>query len=120
MMESKPCARTKVFSISTKPRAAIGTSNKLGKAIWFDEKSGLMTSSKYYFPEGLDEWLVNFNNRHGVDKIQSFCWDYMYNKDGDYYHFDTIDQFENIKQVPGIIGEEIAIDRTSKHALRGI
>lgn len=115
MMETKPCARTKVFSISLKARAAIGTANKLGKAIWFDAKSGLMTSSKYYFSQ-LDEWLMKFNKQHGVDKLESFCWDYKYCKDSDYYNFDMIDELADVKQETGILGKKIVIDHSADHA----
>lgn len=111
MMDTKPCARTKVFSISMKSRAAIATANKMGKAIWFDDQAGVMTSSKFYF-SSLPEWLVTFNARHGADKMQSFCWDYMYDKDSAYYQFDTIDQFKDINQPPSILGHTFTIDRT--------
>lgn len=115
MMANTPCARSKAFSISMKPRAAIGTAGKMGKAIWFDNQSGLMTSSKYYFPE-LPEWLATFNENYGVNKRESFCWNYRYDKDSDYYQFDFIDKYPEIKQAEGMLCQEIAINHTGEHA----
>lgn len=60
IMHSYPQAHNTVWSLSLKSRAAICMAGRLGKAIWFDDKTGHYTSSKAYFKE-LPEWVKAFN-----------------------------------------------------------
>jgi predicted AlkP superfamily pyrophosphatase or phosphodiesterase len=60
MIQKQQHKNYKVFSISGKSRSAIGTANKLGKAIWFDPQTGMFTSSKAYF-DALPTWVQRFN-----------------------------------------------------------
>ncbi len=52
--------KSKAFGISNKDRAAIMLAGKLGRAFWFHEGAGGMTSSTYYGQE-LPGWLTEFN-----------------------------------------------------------
>ena len=46
-----------VYALSLKDRAAVAMASKLGKALWFDEGSGKLTSSKPYFTR-LPKWAA--------------------------------------------------------------
>ena len=85
-MQSQPCAQTKVFSISLKSRAAIGTAgkDKRNKPFWFDTRTGCMTSSKYYC-QTLPDWLVKFNKENNVKSLKMLAWDLLYPEDSEYY-----------------------------------
>lgn len=61
------------YAISLKSRAAIGTANKLGKAIWFDSKTNQFTSSKAYFNR-LPSWLIRFNKQFMNKQIYDYIW----------------------------------------------
>lgn len=74
MLNSEPNSRKQMYAISLKSRAAIGSANKLGKAIWFDEKGGQLTSSKAYYDK-LPEWLVKFNEKENIANLKSVRWD---------------------------------------------
>lgn len=90
-LQSQPCAKTKVFSISLKSRAAIGTvgKDKKNQPFWFDPATGLMTSSKYYF-DALPQWLVKFNKTSNMSKLKTFKWNLLYPADSEYYCFEGI------------------------------
>ena len=64
---------THVVALSFKSRAAIALAGKMGKAIWFDNKSGNFTSSKAYF-DTLPTWLTTFNDEHLVNKLKKEPW----------------------------------------------
>lgn len=64
----------KVIGISNKDRAAIMLAGQLGKAYWFHEGVGGMTSSTYYGTE-LPAWLREFNARKIPDSYFGKSWD---------------------------------------------
>lgn len=73
------------YSFGVKSRAAIATSNKLGKPFWFDTRSGMFTTSTAYMKE-LPAWLVQFNTAHPIPtEIQ---WQHKY-ADAAAYPFGT-------------------------------
>jgi hypothetical protein len=80
MLASSPESPHKEYSLSDKSRAAIMTAGKMGKAVWFDDATGLFTSSKAYFKEELPGWLSNFNTKHNVNKQKFVYWQLMYPK----------------------------------------
>lgn len=49
-----------VISLSAKSRAAIYMGGRMGKAYWFDNQAGRMTTSKYYHDD-LPDWMKRFN-----------------------------------------------------------
>lgn len=63
----------RVFALSGKSRAAIACAGKLGKALWFDTDTGIITSSKAYF-EQMPLWVNNFNRRHKIDSLTKLTW----------------------------------------------
>lgn len=74
------------LAVSLKSHATVNVSGKLGKPIWFDEKSGNFTSSKAYFNE-LPQWLKNFNARNNPLKKSPVQWRLSRNKKDKGYKF---------------------------------
>ncbi len=74
------------YSVSIKSRAAIATAARLGKAFWFDNKTGQFTSSKAYMNE-LPAWLRTFNSEFKSRDITSLIWNLRYQKTDNAYHF---------------------------------
>lgn len=116
MLRSDPCAACKVFSFSHKSRAAIAMANKLGKAFWFDTKSGLITSSKAYFDK-LPDWLVCFNERSGISSLKSLCWKLCHPYKC-VYNFKCADNYEYSKFGKSIMCKQIPIDHSSDEPFR--
>lgn len=75
-MFSTPQQQTKVFAISSAVEPAVLMAGRLGKAFWMDGVTGLFTTSKYYFPEGIPEWVQTFNQSHPVPP--TFVWETVY------------------------------------------
>lgn len=73
MLTEKACEVHKVFSFSSKSRAAVCTAGTLGKAMWLDTKSGLFTSSKAYFDQ-LPQWLTNYNRSLTREQTSRTTW----------------------------------------------
>ena len=65
--------RSKVIGLANKDRAAIMLAGKLGRAYWFHEGVGGLTSSTYYAPE-LPAWVRNFNARLIPDTFWGRAW----------------------------------------------
>ena len=83
------------YSLSYKPRAAIGMSGKTGKPIWFDDKLGIFTTSKAFFPK-LPDWVKEFNNTYKLDyKIENSIWNRMYPKKSNFYNLPDLDFHKN-------------------------
>ncbi|MFH1644155.1 MAG: alkaline phosphatase family protein [bacterium] len=87
---SKPDYPNKSFSLSFKPRSAIGMGGHLSKNIWFDEETGLFTSSKAFFDK-LPEWVNRFNKKKNISKIKEISWKLCYPRKSKYYKFKNID-----------------------------
>jgi predicted AlkP superfamily pyrophosphatase or phosphodiesterase len=92
-LQTQPFSNFAVYSISGKSRSAIGAAGKLGKAVWFDEKTGLFTSSKAYF-DSLPEWLQRFNKENDINQNSSFIWRQMYPQSPRAYNFFNIDNYD--------------------------
>jgi predicted AlkP superfamily pyrophosphatase or phosphodiesterase len=108
-MQSQPCAKTKVFSISLKSRAAILTAGKqrTNQAIWFDAQTGCMTSSTYYGSK-LPEWLEHFNKTSRIKDLTSFKWDLLYPKDSEYYCFNDTQENGVARSYQNIVATKIS------------
>ena len=105
-MQTRPCAKTKVFSISIKSRAAIGMAgkDKKNQPILFDPMTGLMTSSKYYF-DTLPDWVQKFNNTNNIAHSKSLCWNLLYPADSEYYCFDGLTSNGSARYSNTLIGK---------------
>lgn len=65
--------RSKVVAVSNKDRAAIMLAGKLGKAFWYHEGVGGMTSSTFYGAD-LPLWVKSFNARKIPDSFFGKVW----------------------------------------------
>lgn len=105
---AQPYANHCSYSISLKSRSAICTAGKLGKALWFDNQSGRITSSKAYF-DALPQWVNRFNETKKINTLTTITWERAFMK-RDY-------PYRMFSQEPATIplfGKTIAIDRTHK------
>lgn len=108
MLDRQPSNENYVFGISNKSRAAICLANKLGKAIWFDPVAGQFTSSKAYFNK-LPEWLVNFNNTLGINRLESITWAKLCPSTHPAYHLKDATNYTYSKYKKGLIDNPIKI-----------
>ena len=113
MMANQPDTPRSVFSLSLKSRSAICTSNKMGKAIWLDGKTGHFTSSKAYFNQ-LPGWLKHFNQQHNLGSLSKVHWPLMYKRNNPAYDFKNIDNY-SFAQRPSIAGTTVSIDHHDKY-----
>jgi arylsulfatase A-like enzyme len=65
--------RSKVVTIALKSRAAILLGGKLGKAYWFNEKTGGFATSTYY-AASLPPWVAAWNERKLADACVGKTW----------------------------------------------
>lgn len=93
IMRSCPECQHQVFSLSLKSYPAISMANRLGKAIWIDQKTGLFTSSKAYFDE-LPAWIQMFNQEKKIDKLTHCTWKTVYNKKSKLYDFPEVRNYD--------------------------
>ncbi len=63
----------RVFSVSTKERAAILPGGYRGKAFWYDRKTGQYVTSRYYY-EQTPLWLKQWNELGRIDEIRRQQW----------------------------------------------
>jgi len=92
VLQSKPNTPHHATSIALKSRSAIGTANKLGKGIWFDDKAGFFTSSKAYFDK-LPDWLQTFNKEKKINQLSPFHWKPAYPFSPTAYNFNRISNY---------------------------
>lgn len=114
VLTSQPGAPRVSLSLAIKSRAAICTANKLGKAIWFDTKSGMFTSSKYYY-EQLPEWLSSFNQKKGAHTLKNVRWPLFYPRKSEAYQFKDIDNYTYSNHAP-IAGKTISFNQADGFA----
>lgn len=93
VLQSQPSKQFFAYSISGKSRSAIATAGKLGKPLWFDNASGMFTSSKAYFDE-LPDWVQDFNMENDVSNVGSVVWRRMYPQSPYAYNFFDINAYE--------------------------
>jgi predicted AlkP superfamily pyrophosphatase or phosphodiesterase len=68
--------KSRVFSVSTKDRAAVLMGGHLGQAYWYNKDDGRYVSSTYYFDD-LPTWLEDWNDEALVDKLIDRPWDLL-------------------------------------------
>ncbi|NIM16085.1 MAG: hypothetical protein GTO45_29130 [Candidatus Aminicenantes bacterium] len=69
-------SKSRVFNVSLKDRGAILPGGFLGKAFWYDRKTGQFITGPYYYktpPQWLDEW----NNLKKVDQYRNKKWELL-------------------------------------------
>lgn len=106
MLQTLQHKNYKVFSISLKSHPAICTANKMGKAIWFDPKTGIMTSSKAYFTE-LPVWLQTFNQKNHPAK-KPYTWNLCHGCLPAAYQFKHTHNYKGAHYNHSLIGKTLA------------
>ena len=109
IMHSYPHARNDVWALSLKSRAAISVAGRLGKAVWFDKKSGSFTSSKAYFDE-LPAWVSRFNKEKNIGALASITWESFFDPACPAYDFKDIDNYTYTTVKESIVGKTIPLD----------
>lgn len=90
---STPEQKYKVFALaSAGPEPAALFAGRLGKGLWFDPVSGLVTTSRYYYPNGIPNWVEKFNDAHPLPA--TFTWTSVYPVGSKAYHFPEAQNFE--------------------------
>lgn len=112
-----PNTKNHTYALSTKSRAAIGCANKLGKAFWLDDQTGLYTSSKAYY-EKLPDWVVAFNKEQKINTLTSITWDLVYNKKDACYQFPYVHNYAFTRYKKGYIGAPIVFDTQEKNPFK--
>lgn len=110
MLESRIEVPHHVFSVSLKPRSAIATTSKLGKAIWFDIDAGLFTSSKAYF-NALPEWLTKFNAQHYVLHKKDLVWNLAYPNNFAAYQFHNSRTYQFVRDAKSLVNRKIPLQK---------
>ena len=65
--------RSKFIGVSNKDAASVAVSGKLGKAYWYHEAVGGMTTSSYYHSD-IPKWIHDFNSRMIPDSFFNKTW----------------------------------------------
>jgi len=97
-----------VYSCSTKKRAARALAGELGCAIWFDEKTGLFTSTQKH------AFIDTFNKKKNYIKTaRSFAWHSQHSLKGEQYRLPNVDMYAHASRA-SMINKKYTIDRTVK------
>ncbi len=71
--------QSRVFSVSFKDRGAILPGGYLGKAFWYNYKTGEFQTSTYYYKND-PPWLTTWNNLKKVDRYKTRKWELLQEK----------------------------------------
>jgi hypothetical protein len=93
ILYSTPEQKYEVFAISSAgPEPAALFAGRLGKGLWLDPVTGLATTCRYYYPNGLPDWVEQFNETHPLPDI--FTWTPLYPIGSKAYHFPEAQNFQ--------------------------
>lgn len=107
ILHSSPHAHTTVWSCSLKSRSAIAMAGRLGKALWFDEPTGLFTSSKAYF-RTLPNWVKEYNAQ--IERRPVLRWDPFYPATSKAYTFKFAGNYEFASKTSSLLGRTFSPD----------
>src|ERR1044071_2872114 len=95
-------SRSKVIGVSSKDRSAILPAGRhANAAYWFNQRTGSMVSSNYYFNQ-LPAWVQSYNQTRPADKFYGQKWERML-PESEYLKRAGLDSpvWENIGNAPG-------------------
>ncbi len=92
ILKSKPFCKRKAIAISYKPYACLPMAGQLGKAIWFDYKTGYFTTSKAYYKK-MPKWLDEFNKEKKINELKTTSWNLAYPQNSPAYNFSYISDY---------------------------
>ncbi|MFA6527235.1 MAG: alkaline phosphatase family protein [Candidatus Babeliales bacterium] len=114
MLRSLGTTQNNVFALSLKSYPAIAMAGRMGKALWFNEKTGKFTSSRRYFKK-LPDWVIDFNKKESIAKIPLFDWDLAYPSNAPAYDFPYIDDKAHAAYKFSLIGKgAVRVDLSKK------
>jgi len=102
------------YSVSVKSRAAICTANKLGKALWIDSDTGLVTSSKAYF-NALPNWVIQFNQQQHTHTLRNTDWKLAYAPHDTAYRFNDLCNYAHANAKGTLLGKKPTFSHVKKH-----
>ena len=114
LAECKPHEKRMVFSLSFKDRSAIMLAGKMGKAFWFDEWSGNLTTSRAYYAH-YPAWLSRFNAQHAPSNRTSITWKPIYKPESAAYDFSQAKNYA-AAAVESLYNTSFKIKRSEKSA----
>lgn len=65
--------RSRVFGVSLKDRGAIIPGGHLGKAFWYDKKTGGFATSTYYY-DSYPQWVQRWNDAKHAERMRGGQW----------------------------------------------
>ena len=68
--------KSRVFGVSLKDRGAILPAGHLGKAFWYNGKTGEFRTSEYYY-KNPPQWLVSWNKLKKADQYKDRSWELL-------------------------------------------
>lgn len=71
--------QSRVFGVSLKDRAAILPAGHLGKAFWYNNKTGEFQTGEYYY-KNPPQWLVAWNMLKKADQYKNRSWELLHEK----------------------------------------
>lgn len=89
MLNPQQYKKHKAFAFSIKDYPAISMAHKLGKAFWFDNKTGKLRSSGHYFTQ-LPDWAQKISAQSYLSSPNSFSWNLAYQDNHAAYDFPEI------------------------------
>lgn len=114
VLSEKPHKKAVVFALSLKSYPALSMANRLGKAIWFDDKAGGFTSSEYYFSQ-LPEWLTSFNKKTGIEQLSAATWKTAHHHSHKAYKFPFTRNYDHAGLPFSFIDKkEVPLDRATQ------
>lgn len=116
MLQTDQHKQYKVCSVSIKSRAAICTANKMGKAIWFDTNTGMVTSSKAYYDE-LPDWIKRFNEQKQPGK-KPYTWNLYHSCLPAAYQFKHAHNYKGSQFSQSVIGKTFKPNMSSQHPFK--
>lgn len=112
VLQSRPGCAHHAFSLALKSRAAVPCAGQLGKAIWFDNKAGMFTSSTAYFPS-LPSWLQPINAK--ISSYSSVPWqEYKEHKEKRCYKFTDPDSYLYASLPFSLVDTNVPIEKGSQ------
>jgi predicted AlkP superfamily pyrophosphatase or phosphodiesterase len=112
-LTSEPSNPAYAYAFALKARSSIMLAGRKGKAFWFDEIDGGLTSSKAYF-DSIPPWLIKVNrDLRPKDKAQ-YHWSYFHPRTSKAYNFSQARNYDFTVAGKAAAGQKFTIDASVK------
>lgn len=108
-LTSEPSSQANAYAIALKSRASIMLAGRKGKAIWFDDQEGGLTSSKAYFSH-IPRWLKKVNHDFCPKHKSKYRWNYFHNRASKAYNFGHAKNYQFSAPKKNYLGEKFKMD----------